>query len=360
MSNAILEASDIADIAVAGLAHYDRYKMTDLASDDEEHIFLPQITQKERMVVSNGSSFTWDILKSDAGDARRIGLHDKDEYAITDVLAQGDVPWRHYNKGYAADIREKGMNSGPAKIVDIMQARRAAAWQSFSNLLESDGWSKPATSSIKDQMFGLKTWIVKKVTGDSLATGNGEFGGGNPSGFTSGVAGVDSTSITRWANWTHCYANVTKSDLIAKMRLAFHRTNFKSPIKDKRRDTQRGPDRYVIYMPYLILRDLETIAEQQNQNGGRDVAFMDGRTVFRRVPLVPVSKLDDDSDDPVYFVNWAVMFFAILEGFGLREEKVHPIEGMRFDVGANIDLSGNLVCQNRRRLAVLAKTANND
>jgi len=355
-----IQASDVGDLINTTLASFDRLKWSEIATSDQEHHFLPQILKKRKVSFDSGHKIVFDVMVDDNGGARNAGLFDKDQIVIKDVMAQGEIPWRHTTNSYAFDRREFAMNRSPAKIVDLVQTRRAASFLSLSNRIETDGWSKPTSSTDDMTPFGIKYWITKKITGDSDTAQNGEFGGGNPSGFTSGAGNLSSTTYVNWANWTQEYGNVTKDDLVVKMRRAKFKTNFMSPVKTHFTDLKRGSDDYVIYCPYETLRQLETIGEQQNENLGRDIASMDGEILFRRNPVRAVTKLDSDTDNPVYFINWAVFYPVFLSGEYLNEAKATPVPGMRTTIGSHIDLTWNLKCVNRRRLAVLVTAADND
>ncbi|MCH7908064.1 MAG: phage major capsid protein [Candidatus Hydrogenedentes bacterium] len=356
-----IDVADIADIANTTIASFDKLKFSEIAATDEEHHFLPQLIDGENVKYEGGDNIKFDVMVDDSGGARNIGYFDKEQIVVRDVMKQGSVPWRRTVSPFAMDVLEIAINSGDAnKIIDLVQTRRAAAFLALSNLVETDGWAKPTSSTDTITPFGLKYWMTKSITGTSAGTSNGGFNGGNPSGFSAGAAGIDSAAVATWANWTHQYTDVTKADLVFKMRLAAHRTNFKSPIKGKFTPNVRGPDKKVWYMPYLKLNALETLAEQQNENLGNDIASKDGETLFHKNPMRAVSKLDDDTDNPIYAVNWSVIYIVLLRGMALQETKVKPIAGMTETVGANIRLVWNTKCVNRRRLAVLTTAADND
>lgn len=356
-----ITVDDVADIANSTLAKYDRGKITDLTLDEQEHQFLPRVFAEERVEEDGGASIKFDIINA-APTARAHGLHDKDQVSIVDVLAQGEIPWRFATQSYGWDLHEFAMNMGEeVRIVNLVDSRRMAAWAGLSRTLENWGWSKPASSSDNLTPYGIKMYITKKVTGSSASSSTGEFGGGNPSNFTSGVAGIDSSSETRWANWTQQYDDVTDDDLVEKMRKAYYSIQFKSPIPNKSIPANtRGPERYVIYAKYDIIRQLEKIQERKNENIGNDLASFDGKTLFRGNPLTPVPNIEDDSDDPVYFINWNVLYIVGKSGMTLRESDAKPVAGMRNDVAVHIDMMFNLKCVDRRRLAVLSTAADND
>lgn len=356
-----IDVSDIVDIGNTTIASFDRLKFSEIAATDEEHHFLPQLIDGENVKYEGGDNIKFDVMVKDSGGARNIGFFDKEQIVIRDVIQQGSVPWRRTVSPYAVDALEVAINSADVnKIIDLFGARRAAAFLALSNVVEGDGWSKPTSSTDTITPFGLKYWMVKSIAGTSAGTSDGGFNGGNPSGFSAGAAGIDSSVHTTWANWAHQYTNVSKDDLILKMRTAAHRTLFKSPIKGKFRENTRGPDKYVWYMPYLKLRAIETLVEQQNENLGNDVASKDGESLFHRNPMRAVSKLDDDTDNPIYAVNWSVIYIVLLRGMALQETKMKPIAGMTETAGANIRLVWNTKCVNRRRLAVLTTAADND
>lgn len=355
-----ISVDDVADIANTTIASFDKLKISEIATTDEEHHFLPQLIDGESVTYEGGHEIVWDALIKDSGGARNIGLHDKEQIVIRDVTAQGKVPWRRTVSPYSIDALEIGMNrSDENRIIDLLGMRRAAAFLALSNVVETDGWSKPTSSSDDITPFGVKGyWIVKSVSGSSSSSNDGGFNGGNPSGFSAGAGNIDSTTVPTWANWAHQYTNVSQDDLVAKMRLAAHRTNFKSPIKGKFKENTRGPDKYIWYMPYLVLRDLITVAEQRNENLGFDLGG--NEPTFHRNPMRAVSKLDDDSDNPIYAINWSVLYIVLLRGMALQETKMRPIAGMTEEVGANIRLVWNTKCVNRRRLSVLSTAAAND
>jgi len=356
-----ISIDDVADIGNTTIASFDRLKFSEIAATDEEHHFLPQLIDGENVKYEGGDDIKFDAMVRDSGGARNIGLFDKEQIVVRDIFEQGTVPWRRTVSPYAIDQLEIAVNSADEnKIIDMVQGRRAAAFLALSNLIETDGWAKPTSSTDELTPFGLKYWMTKAITGTSAATSTGGFNGGNPDGFTSGAAGISSSSFPTWANWAQAYVAVTKDDLVVKMRTAAHRTNFKSPIKGKYRENTRGADKYVWYMPYTVLRGLETVGEQQNENLGKDIASMDGEAVFRRNPMRAVSKLDDDSDNPIYAVNWSVLYVVLLRGMALAETKMKPVAGMTETVGANIRLVWNTKCVNRRRLTVLSTAADND
>jgi hypothetical protein len=239
------------------------------------------------------------------------------------------------------------MASGKARILNLVKAKKAQAMLSLAKKLEAQFWTKPADSSDELNMFGLPYWIVKNaVLG---------FNGGNPAGFTAGAGSLDSTVFPNWKNHTGSYVNWTKDDCVRKMRTTYENVQFKCPYDCP--DYRRGSERYEIFMGLTTRQMLEEIGEKQNDNLGRDIAPMDGRIVFNGNPVTRVPYLDSDTSYPIFFVDWSRFYFVFLQGEYLREEPAEKAPNQSTVVKADIYLTANLRCTDRRRLGVLYKAA---
>lgn len=338
-----IQAVDIVDIIKTTLNELNSLKWTDISYDLQEYTFLPAILKKEKVTETSGSNIQWDIQTASNGSARGVGLYHVDNVNVTDTMQQAQIPWRHCTANYAFAEQEVAMNREPSKIVDLVKTRRHAAMVDLAKYMETAGWSKPTDSTDTTEPFGIPYWIVKNAT-----TG---FNGGNPSGFTSGAAGLDSATYSAWRNYTAQYASVTKADLIKKWRAAATKTNFQSPV-DHNASLNRG-DRYVYYTNYSALSDIEDIGESQNENLGRDVASMDGQIVFRKNPIKYVPKLDADTSNPVYGVNWGVFNPIFLKGFYMLEKGPFMAPEQSTVQRVTIYCTWNMKCVDRRRLFVL-------
>jgi hypothetical protein len=338
-----LQADDIADLIKLTQRELGKNKWTDIAYDLQEHIALPKLLKKERVGFGSGTGFQFNVNVSTSGAARMTGLHETDEVAITDTIVQGYVPWRHMTTNYAFDEREIKMNRAPARIVELVKVRRANAMIDLAALLETQFWSKPTDSTDNENLFGVPYWIVKSATEG--------FNGTDPSGFTAGAAGIASATYANWANWTGDYTAVTQDDLITKLRKASTYTKFMSPTPTP---SYNSGDRYGYYTNYAVLAPMERLLMAQNENLGNDLASKDGSVVFRRNPVTAVFKLDADTTNPVYGINWGEFGFVFLEGEYMNE--VGPMRaGHQHKTHAvHIDTSVNIVCRNRRRLFVVS------
>jgi hypothetical protein len=220
-----------------------------------------------------------------------------------------------------------------------MVPRRAAAMIDLAKEIEDKAWSSPGGSDTR-LPYGLPYWIVKNST-----TG---FNGGAPSGHTT-VGGVSLTDSPNFKNYTVTYTDVTKADLIKKLRTMARKINFKSPVDIP--EYRGGKSRQHLYVNEATITDIETLGEQQNENLGRDIASMDGKLVFHGNPIVYVPKLDSDTSNPVYMVDHQTFYPVCLKGDYLRETK-NMAPNQHNITQYFVDLTYNFLCVDRRRNGV--------
>lgn len=342
--------SEILDLANNTWPNRRKHRLTDIASDYSRYVVLPRILKKgsAEVTTGNGSGFWFNLLTSGTGTARSTGLYEPDNINVKDVTAVGKVPWRHYDASWALDRRLISMNSGAEQIVDMMEAQRAAAFVSLADKLEKDFFLPARSSSNSTNMFGLPVWAVK-------STSQG-FNGGDPSGFSGGAAGLPVADYPNWKNYTDQYTAVTAADLVKKMSRALTYTHWRTPV-ESRLMQDAIQERYAIYVPLSTITDFEDVAAAQNDQLGRDIRSMDGRVILRNIPITPLDVLDDDTNKPVYLIDWNVMKIKFLEGEYLREAPPAQAGNAHNIVESFVDLTMNTACVNRRRLSVIRKSA---
>jgi len=247
--------------------------------------------------------------------------------------------------------------TGNTKILDMVQERQNMQIIDDVETLESAFWGTPDASNDKIPYF-LKYFIVQHITGTSDTAGGG-FNGAAPSGFTT-TANLNSTTYPAWANWSFKYANVSKADFIKKVKKAYYKTGFKSPVKT--RSAGKKSDDFETFTTYPVVDECEDLLQAQNENLGSDLAKYQGEVHIRRIPLVPVPQLDaNDSagtNAPIYGVNWSVFQLVLLKGNYFKQTP--PLRGGRdqpsvWTIYRTLTIQGR--CLNRRRLFVGSKTA---
>lgn len=340
-----LQADNIGDLVTLTQKQLGRNKWSDISLSLQNYVALPNILKSQKVVVDGGYGLQWNVQVRNAGLARNVGLWETDSVNVQDVMVNASAPWRHTTVSYAIEKHEVSINSGPSRIVDLVQVRRHTAMNDLAEIMETNFWSKPTDSTDTVKPFGVPYWIVK-----NNSTG---FNGGNPSGFTAGAGGLSSSTYANWSNYTAQYTAVTKDDLIRKARAAAYKTNFIAPNPNP--NYARGESqRFGHYMNYATLASLEEILEAQNQNLGNDLASKDGMTMFRRLPCTPVAYLDADTTNPWYGIDWSVFQPSFLSGWYMNEVTMPPLSNQHNVIVTHIDNSYNFQCFNRRQLFVLA------
>ncbi len=340
-----LQAENLADLVASTLKDLGEMKITEIATDLQDHVAMNSLLKKDRVQLDAGTAVQWDVMVTQSGAARTVGMYATDNVNVGEVLVQASHPWRHWTTNYAMDAREIDMNRSPRKIVDLLKTRRIDSMISLAELMETLFWQFPTSTNTLDP-HGLPFWVVK--TGASTTGG---FNGTLQSGY-SAVAGLSPTTYPRWTNWNALYTAVSKDDLIRKWREAATKTGFKPPVDGI--STFNTGNKYGYYTNYSCLGQLEEAVEAQNENLGNDVASKDGDTIFRRVPVTWVPKLDADTTNPVYGVNWGVFKTYLLRGWWLKEMKIDVTPGQHTVATVHIDNTGNWICKDRRRNFVLA------
>lgn len=344
---ALLQADDIADLVSTTLRDLGRGRWTDISGDLQEYVALPNIFRRERVAFGSGFGVSFNLMTKTSGAAAHTGLFAVDDVDVGDVMATGTVAWRHTNTKFAIDRREIAMNRNPARIVELVKVRRADSMIDLAKLIETAWWKDPAAT---DEPFGVPYWIVRS------GTSPGGFNGGNPTNFSAGAAGIAVADVDRWRNYADRYTNITKTDLIRKMRGAATKTMFISPVAVP---TYSTGNRRQIYTNYDVIQAAEELLEAQNDALGRDVASMDGKLLFRKIPVTWVPHLDSEfagaSTDPVIGIDYGVFKVAFLRGEYLRETGPKPAGNAHNVLHVFVDLTYNFVCYDRRRNWIVDK-----
>lgn len=347
-----LTLSSIQDLVNGTLNHLGRYDIQQIAQSDTRYPIFGTLFGPERSSLSNGVQIQRTLMNVVPDSARATGLYAVDQVNVQDVTQLVIVPWRQFTTNWAFDKAEILTNSGDAKVFDIMKPRREGAKLAMAELLEAQAWQAPSASTDTENLFGIPYWVVKNTT-----TG---FNGGAPTGHTL-VGNLNPSTVNNWKNYNDTYTNVSKADLLTKLRSALRKCNF-SNVTDLKgyREMKKT---YRLYVNESTLASMELIGESQNENLGRDlapydgasgkgisgVAEFDGDLTFRRKPLIFTETLDSDTQNPVYGIDHSTMFAYVLKGMNMDESRVMEVAGQHTVYCVHIDLRTNLVCVDRRR-----------
>lgn len=337
-----LTASQLGDLVNTTLRDLGKPRFTEIATDLQRHTAMRNLLRKNRVELQSGYGVQWDVKVAQSGASAAVGLGASDSVNIVDTMVQATADWRNVTTNYAIIGQEISMNSEPSRIVNLVQSRRIDAMISLAELMEAFFWGPPVASNDNLTPWGINTWIVKNAS-------EGFFGGA-PTGYT--TIGLNPTTYPRWNNWTYQYVSVSRDDLIRHWRKAATFTDFQPPVDGI--PTFNTGDQYGFYTNYGVIGPLEEALEGQNDNLGNDIASKDGMTLFRRVPVSWVPKLEADTTNPVYGVNWGWFKSYILRGWWLRETHVPVYPGQHTISAHFLDSTFQWITKNRRCHFVLA------
>lgn len=332
-----LQAEQIADLVTSTLKELGRMKWSDISTDLQKHIALRRLLKKYKTQFDGGTAVQFSAMTGHNESARFVGLGATDIANIKDVMTTGSVPWRHCTWNWSIIRQELSMNSGPAKIVSLIQERRVSSQIAAAEMFERRFWRVPA---ITDEVnpYGVPTYIVKNNTEG--------FNGTVPSGYTT-VAGISTTTYPRWKNYTFQYTSPSKDDLVKKWRVAAMKTDWEPPVENIP-EYNTGDD-YGFYSNLALVETLVDLLEAQNENLGNDLASMSGKVMFMRRPVEWVPALDDDTTNPIYGINWGEFKTIGLRGEWMVETKIPVVPGQHTVSTTHTDCTVNWICRNRRR-----------
>jgi hypothetical protein len=343
----VLTPDQVDDLAMITLSKFHRLSYSNIATE-YTHLFFTKILRTKKVQIDGGKDIRFFLSSGNAGTARPTTMFDQDLTGIVPVMKEANVPWRLYTANYSYSIEEPDFQSQPETLVDQLKAREAREIEGLLELMESEIWSAPS-SPTDNHMWGIPLWIQK------AANTTPGFLGGDPSGFSSGLAGIPVASEPNWRNYAGRYVDVSVDDLIRKIKSAVRKTAFESYEGTNVPELSPGKGPMCeMYTTESVIDKLERIAEQRNDNLGKDVAkYMDQVTIAGR-PVHYVPYLDANTDDnPIYGCNWRKMAPYVQRGWNMKRTGPNRAPLQRHVRTVHLDLHANLVCTDRRRQFVL-------
>ena len=110
-----------------------------------------------------------------------------------------------------------------------------------------------------------------------------------------------------------------------------------------------------IYTNDDVIGLMEEILEAQNMNLGNELASKDGRVVFKSTPITYAPKLDTDSTDPVYMLDWKWLAIGVMAGWENNLSSPYMVPGKHLVRRVDLDASLNMVCTDPRKQTVISK-----
>lgn len=344
---AIIQAADIDDLVIGTTRKLNKGTHIQFGQRLTRYEVTEKLFKKDKVVMSGGYEVQWDVMVDHSDSSAMVGLFNQDDTDVPAIMQQITVPFRHQQTYWTYDTREKSMNSGTEKIVDVVKMRHDGALIALAEKAEDQFFGEPASSTDVTSVFGLKYWVV--------ANGTTGFTGGNNSNFSAGPGGLDSSNFTRWKNYAGLYTNVTRDDLVREIKTAFKKIDFQAPLGVTDFRSGRG-QRYRIYLDETRHTLLEELAENQNDKLGSNLASMDGQTTIKGIALTYVPKLDGVTSPtaPVYMLDFNSFFPIVMKSNFMQQTGPVTKGGQHTVKEVFIDLSWNIACVYRRGQAVLA------
>jgi hypothetical protein len=345
-----LTPDQIDDFVNLTLKLFKRRQWTDFSL---EHQFYTsaKMLQEKKVVERGGEQISFRIKTRNTGNARNSGMFAQDVTKVEDVTVSAQVPWAMQTTNFSYDIYEDLFQSDKETIIKELQIREHDAMMDMAELNEENLWTAP-TGSTDSRPMGIPFWIQK-----DNSSSEGAFNGGNPSGFTGGCAGVDSSAYPRWKNWAFGYSAVSRDDLVRKVKRAITFTDFQPPVPHPELGYGLGND-FEIYTTYRVQEPLERLAENRNDNLGSDVATYMNRVTIGGVPLKWVPYLEsNDTSDPLYGVNWNVLRPFVKQNCDMRRNPPKEAARQHSVREVHVDHWMNYICYNRRKTFVGSLTS---
>lgn len=308
--------------------------------------------------TSGGTRCEWEVRLRESGTAQWI-----QPYGVTGNVQQtftgkANAPWRAFEEKLHHSTLEDNFNRGPNRLVDIQMVRMSAAMESLYNLLEEALAGSLPTQADVDQILGLQYWLSPCGTNNSgtYLSATDAIGGFNGQVFRSldnststTIGGIDASDVsnTRWRSYCATHSGEMTPELVACIRRALTRTNFKT-IKGADGKTLRQSGKQVLLMGHTFADQYEDIV-----NNGPD--FLNGDAAgktdikIRKTEIVRVPALDTYSHLPVFGVNTRWLYGRTLAGNWMTKIPYTNDRDSLHTYTAGIIGQCQLVCDNRRQ-----------
>lgn len=332
-----LQATSLGDLVAATTRDFGEPDFTEIATDLQDHVAMSVMLKPEKMKkFGSGTGLQFNIMVNHNNSAGNSGLYARIVPNAIDTMIQAQVDWRFSRWSYAIERREVSMNRNPRRIVNLIEERRLTGMISWAELMEGNFWRAPSATD-PDTPLGVPYWVTKNATAG--------FTGGILSGFSS-VANVSPTTYPRWNNYAFPFTNISVDDFLPAARQAAVKTGFKAPVSGIP-NTVTGDSRGY-FTNYTVIQKLEDIATSQNENIGPDVTKYDGGVLFRRLPIVWVPLLDNDTTTPFYGLHFGSFKIGYLAGEWQNQVTIPQLDQQPTVSLTVYDSQYNFFCYNRR------------
>ena len=330
---------------------------------------------------SDGPEITGKFMMTNPDTAEMVYPGERRQYTITQHQKRYVVPWRTGTVKFSAleaDV-EMALSSGKSeyglsgdigaidrKLGDLKKSNEAGGLTSFCRLLEKQMVGSPASATDDKSMWGFQSCIAKPTAANVALGYNDGFFGWAPT-YADGDAmatranipvatGPDHENAAN-ANYTNTWGDdgdpMTEKD-VTRMIWAKREMGYKPPVLAEQFMTGRYGD-MVTMAGKVLIKSSQEKARANNDNLFADLGMYHNTVVIGGAPLMWVPTLDDDTDNPMYFIDFAHFMFIHPSDGMFKNRAPRQIPDIPDTYVWDVDIKGNFACSDTRRLGVISK-----
>ena len=326
----------------------------------ESYPFCDQMLQDDKIELEGGTNIVRRISLDDDGGVTFCAIFEQDQTNITDTTFPFTAPFQSMKTAAVWDRLEICRNAGSSEqLYPLMKHRINQKMLAFAQKIENSAWSAPASPTTM-AFWGIPVWVVKIA---SQTVGVSGFYGGYPTGWSDVAGIVPATSGNgtaaiaggkdRWRNYAGQYSGINAATLEMLRRMTI-KTKFKPPVLVGGTIAPTA-ENYRFYCNTDSYVAIQTFLDKRGDTAVKDLTSRDGQPMFNGAPIIAVPNLDADTSNPIYQINRSVFKFYAMAGEYLRiaEAKQSALNHNMYEKW--IDLTGQIVCLNRRLQGVISQ-----
>lgn len=254
-----------------------------------------------------------------------VNLYEPTGQLHEDLMAVQRTDWAHWQEKMVFDDREIDMNSGAARIIELMEEQRSGSYEAIFNGIEDGLTLAPANSSDLKNIAGLPYWglTLEASTSDPEGGFNGKtvfFRDGTTSTTRAGID-LSSAANARLRNFVGTYSGYADTAFFNLLRRAITRTNFGTLMQlegEKPAPTTAG-NCYLLASHDMNDQIVERINRGPDDQQG-DVERFD-QAKFNGIKFVRVPTIGSLSYAPVWGVKTSKTYGIVLKDRWMKEGK---------------------------------------
>jgi len=328
------------------------------ATDQQVFEVVNRLFPDAKRELEGGEYITRFVSYRETGTAQFVRPGQTRAPTLVNVMKKLTIGWCHTAADYGV-LREQllAAKGDSTKLIDHIKGQRMTTQVDLAAMIERAFWEAP--SSTDDRIPYNAAYYIVPITGAQVTagTGAGAFQGQNPTGFST-VAGIDGSDSTysRWRNWNSVAAasdgSYTNDDEDRLGRM-FRHLNFEAPATAEDLSKPAFQNRRM-YLNETSLQNMERAAKNQNANVGWDLAYAQGRTTFKGMPLKWIPSLDTYRACwgyyPIIMLNFAYLY-PVVRREVFFNQSTYPATAEKPDLTVTwVDVDYNIICTNRQQV----------